>query len=129
MGKKGAMQTFNTVDEHIKVQSTNAQILLTELRSIIKETVPETIEIPDSKVPSFTLVPGKKPELQIMMMAYSKGISFYPFEGAVKHFSNQLKGFELGKGTIKFPFNKTLPVDLIKEIIAFRKSEIIQNKL
>lgn len=121
------MQVFKSIDEYILAQTPEAQLFLREIHSIIKETVPETIEIPNYKVPAFTLVPGKKPELQIMMMAYSKGISFYPFEGAIEHFSNQLKGYEIGKGTIKFPFDKKLPLNLIKQLIEFRKSEINQS--
>lgn len=126
MAKKEAMPNFKTVDDYIISQSQEAQIILRELRSIIKEAVPETIEIPNYKVPSFTLIPGLKPEQQLMIVAYSKYVSFYPFQATIDKFKDELKNFELGKGTVKFPFDKPLPKDLIIEMVRFRKDEILK---
>lgn len=128
MAKKGAMPSFKSVDAYIKVQSEEAQQLLNELRAIIKRAVPDAIELPDCKVPSFTLVPGTKPNLQLMVAAYSKFVSFYPFEATVNHFSDRLKQFDHGKGAIKFQYNKPLPVDLIFDMVCFRKKEVLQSK-
>jgi uncharacterized protein YdhG (YjbR/CyaY superfamily) len=124
MGKTGPMPSFRTVDDYIASQSREAQILLKALRSLIKETVPETVEIPDYKVPSFILVPGTKPDQQLMIVAYAKYVSFYPFQATIDHFADDLKSFELGKGTVKFPFDKPLPAELIKRMVKFRKEEI-----
>ena len=126
MAKKEAMPNFKTVDDYIVSQSQEAQIILRELRSIIKEAVPETMEIPNYKVPSFTLIPGLKPEQQLMIVAYSKYVSFYPFQATIDKFKDELKNFELGKGTVKFPFDKPLPKDLIIEMVRFRKDEILK---
>lgn len=128
MSKKGPMPTFKTVDDYIAGQSKEAQIILQELRKMIKEAVPETVEIPNSKVPSFTLVPGKKPLLQLMIVAYAKHISFYPFQATIDHFAAELKDFELGKGTVKFSYHQPLPKELIKRMVKFRKDEIAGNK-
>jgi len=127
MGKKGPMPNFKTVDDYIDSQSKDAQIILRELRNIIKETVPEAVEITNYKVPSFTLIPKTKPAQQIMIVAYAKHVSFYPFQGTVDHFSDELKNFDLGKGTVKFPFDKQLPKDLIKRMVKFRKEEILHD--
>lgn len=127
MEKKGSMPNFKTVDDYIASQSKEAQLILQELRIIINGAVPETVEIPNYKVPSFTLIPGTKPEQQIMIVAYAKYVSFYPFQAAIDHFSDELKGYDLGKGTVKFPFNKPLPKELIKRIVKFRKEEILNE--
>lgn len=127
MGKKGPMPNFKTVDDYIASQPKEAQIILRELKSIIKEAVPETVEIPNYKVPSFTLIPGKKPDQQMMIVAYAKYVSFYPFQATIDHFSDELKRFELGKGTVKFPFNEPLPKDLIIRMVQFRKDEILKD--
>lgn len=125
MTKKGPMPSFKTVDDYIASKPKEAQIILEELRSILHETVPETVEIPNYKVPSFTLVAGLKNEQQIMIAAYAKFVSFYPFQATIEHFADELKDFELGKGTVKFPFNKPLPKDLIKQMVRFRKKELL----
>jgi len=127
MGKKGTMPNFRTVDNYINSQVKEAQIILQELRTIIKEAVPESVEIPNYKVPSFTLIPGTKPEQQLMIVAYAKFVSFYPFKATIDHFADDLEGFDLGKGTVKFPFNKPLPKELIKQMVRFRKEEILND--
>jgi uncharacterized protein YdhG (YjbR/CyaY superfamily) len=125
MAKKESMPNFKTVDDYIGSQSEEAQVILKQLRSIINNSVPETVELTNYKVPSFTLVPGTKPEQQIMIVAYAKYVSFYPFQATINHFSDKLMGYDLGKGTVKFPFNKPLPKELIKQMVEFRKDEIL----
>lgn len=128
MKEKGEMPNFKTIDDYINNQSKEAQVILKELRSIIKEVAPEAVEIPNYKVPSFTLIPEKKTEQQIMIVAYKNYVSFYPFQTTISSFKNELKNFKLGKGTVKFPFNKPLPKALIERMVKFRKEEIL-NKL
>ena len=121
------MPAFKTVDDYIDSQSEKAQLILHELRSLIKEAVPETVEIQNYKVPSFTLIPGTKPEQQMMIVAYAKYVSFYPFEATIDHFADELKNFDLGKGTVKFTFDKPLPQELIKRMVVFRKEELLSK--
>lgn len=127
MGKKGAMPNFKTIDDYIDSQKDEAKVILHELRSLIKETVPETIEVENYKVPTFTLIPNTKPEQQLMIVGYAKYVSFYPYQKVIEHFADQLKDFELGKGTVKFYFNKPLPKELIKKMILFRKEELLNK--
>lgn len=127
MSKKGSMPTFKTVDDYITSQPKEAQVILRELRRLIQEAVPEVIEIENYKVPSFKLVPETKPKQQLMLVAYKNYVSFYPFQATVAHFENELKGFELGKGTVKFPFNKPLPEALIKQMVTYRKEELLKK--
>ncbi len=127
MGKKGSMPNFKSIDDYIDSQSPEAQEILSQLRSLITVAVPEAVEIPNYKVPSFTLVSGAKPEKQLMIVAYAKYVSFYPYQATIEHFQADLKDFELGKGTVKFPFNQALPIDLIKRMVIFRKEELLAS--
>lgn len=127
MKKKGGMPSFRTIDDYISNQTIEAQVILNELRELIKEAVPAIIEIENYKVPSFTLVEGAKPAQQMMMAAHAKYVSFYPYQAAIEHFKEKLTHYEIGKGTIKFPYNKPLPKELIKRLVVFRKTEILRN--
>ena len=129
MGKKGPMPSFETVDDYIANQPKEAQQTLQELRSIIKEAAPEAIEILNYKIPSFTLVPGGKRDQQIMMAAYAKFVGFYPFPTTMAAFSDELKEYKQGKGSVQFPLNKFLPKDLIIRMVKFRKEEILKDWL
>ena len=127
MGKKGAMPSYETIDDYIANQSEEAQKVLHELRSIIKEAAPDAVEVSNYKVPTFTLVPGGKKDQQIMMAGYTKFVSFYPFPTTMTEFSDELKEYKQGKGSIQFPFNKPLPKDLIIKMVKFRREEILKN--
>ena len=124
MSNKGPMPIFKTIDDYIDQQVPEAKPLLRQIRDLIKDTIPEAQELEGIKVPSFMLVSGKKPAQQIMFVAYPKFISFYPFENTVQNFANELKGYELGKGTVKLPYNQNLPIELLKRMIIFRKNEL-----
>ena len=127
MSKKGKMPSYGTIDDYIANQPIEAQKILKELRSIIKETLPDAIEIQNNKVPSFILVPGSKTVLQVMMVAYTKFVSFYPFPTTLDKFRGELKDYKIGKGSVNFSFDKQLPKDLIIRMLKFRKEEIIKS--
>ncbi|MCF8259834.1 MAG: DUF1801 domain-containing protein [Melioribacteraceae bacterium] len=127
MGKKGPMPNFETVDDYIANQPKEAQKVLQELRSIIKEAAPDVVEILNYKVPSFMLVPGGKRDQQIMMARYEKFIGFYPFPTTMEEFSHELKDYKRGKGSVQFPLNKPLPKDLIIRMVKYRRKEILKH--
>jgi uncharacterized protein YdhG (YjbR/CyaY superfamily) len=124
MAKKGAMPTYETVDDYINAQPEEVQKMLQELRSIIKEAAPDADEVLNYKVPSFTLVKGGKRDQQIMIAGYAKFVSFYPFPTTMAEFADELKDYKQGKGSVQFPLDKPLPKDLIIRMVKFRKEEI-----
>lgn len=128
MAKRGPMPNYKTIDDYIAAQSSEAQPILTALRNFIRAAAPDVIEVENYKVPTFTLVPGGKRDQQIMMAAYKKFVSFYPFPDTLKHFEEELSAFKLGKGAIQFPFDATLPKDLIMRMVKHRKKEILKEK-
>lgn len=128
MGKKGSMPNFETLDDYIANQPVKTQKVLKELRNIIKEAAPDSIEVLNYKVPSFTLVKGGKRDQQIMMAGYSKFVGFYPFPTTMAAFSDELKEYKQGKGSVQFPLDKPLPKDLIIRMVKFRREEILKDR-
>ena len=129
MGKKGTMPNFNTMDDYIAHQPKEVQDVLQALRSIIKEAVPGAVEVLNYKIPAFSLVSGGKRDQQIMMAGYAKFVGFYPFPTTMEAFSEELKGYKQGKGSVQFPLDQPLPKDLIIRMVKFRREEIMKGKL
>jgi uncharacterized protein YdhG (YjbR/CyaY superfamily) len=127
MAKKGAMPNFATIDDYIANQPKEAQKVLRELRSIITEAVPDATELLNYKVPAFTLVQGGKRDQQIMMAGYAKFVGFYPFATTMEEFTDELKNYKQGKGSVQFPLDKPLPKDLIIRMVKFRRDEILRD--
>ena len=51
--------------------------------------------------------------------------AFYP-QGVVEHFADQLKAYDISKGTIRFQPEKPLPEALVREIVAYRVAQNAQ---
>lgn len=128
MAKKGPMPNFETVDDYIAHQPEATQKMLEELRGIIKEAIPNVEEVLNYKIPSFTLVKGGKRDQQVMMAGYAKFIGFYPFPTTMQAFSEELKDFKQGKGSVQFPLNQPLPKELIVRMVKFRHDELLNAK-
>ena len=47
---------------------------------------------------------------------------------AIEAFKEKLSAYETSKGTVKFPLNEPLPIDLIKEIVRFRVKENLNKQ-
>jgi uncharacterized protein YdhG (YjbR/CyaY superfamily) len=53
--------------------------------------------------------------------AHTNHIGFYPAYKIVNEvFKDKLTDFETSKGTIKFPYDKKMPLQLIKEIVKYK---------
>ena len=49
--------------------------------------------------------------------AWNKHLGFYPTPSAIRAFQVKLSVYEGSKGAIKFPFEKPMPLELIKEMV------------
>ena len=55
--------------------------------------------------------------------AFKKHIGFFPGSSGVEAFIKELEEFDCSKGTIRIPYDKPLPLNLITEIVRFRFEE------
>jgi uncharacterized protein YdhG (YjbR/CyaY superfamily) len=109
-----------TVDIYIQsIQSEEIKERLQKLRQLIVKTVPEAIETVAYGLPAYKY--KKKP--LVYFGAFAHHIGIYATPSANENFQNELKGYKQGRGSIQFPNDKELPLDLIKEIILFKKGE------
>lgn len=52
--------------------------------------------------------------------AFKNHISFFPQANGVAAFADKLTGYKTSKGTIQFPNDKPLPLNLISEIVKYK---------
>lgn len=116
-------KSFNNIDEYISLFPENVQLILKELRQNIKEIAPESKEVISYQMPTFKLNGNL-----VHFAAYKNHIGFYPTPSAIVKFKEKLSLYETSKGTIKFSIHEPIPLDLIKEIVAFRVKENMNKK-
>ena len=115
-------KTPDSIDEYIAGFPGHIQKKLEEMRATIKKAAPEAEEKISYQMPAFTL----KGNL-VYFAAHENHIGFYPTPSGVDAFKNELVSFKNAKGSIQFPINKPLPLDLITKIVIFRKEENLKK--
>ncbi|MDQ4140110.1 MAG: DUF1801 domain-containing protein, partial [Bacteroidota bacterium] len=88
----------------------------------IKQAAPEAEETISYAIPTFTL----KGTYLIYFAGFKNHTGIYPAPRENSAFKDELASYKGGKGTIQFPLNKPLPLDLITRIVQFRKREILE---
>ena len=113
---------FVSIDEYIATFPEEIQKILEELRATIKAAAPNAEEIISYQIPTFAL----KGNL-VHFAAWKKHIGFYPTSSGTQAFKNELSLYENSKGSVKFPIDKPLPLDLISKIVRFRVAENLKK--
>ncbi len=113
----------NNIDEYIGSFPEDTQKVLEQVRATIKQAVPEAEEAISYAIPAFKL----KGRFFIYFAGYEKHIGLYPAPRENEAFKKELSAYKGGKGTVQFPLNKSIPLDLITRIVKFRVKETLER--
>ena len=108
------MKQYKDVDEYITTFPKDVQAKLQQIRKTIASAAPEAKEKIAYGIPTFTFHGNL-----IHFGGYPTHFGLYPGSAGVAEFKDRLKGYETSKGTIRFPIDKPLPLDLIHDITVF----------
>ena len=112
---------YHTVDEYIHDFPDNIQAKLNQIRKLLLHLLPEATELISYQIPAY-----KINGFVIYFAGFKKHISLYPAPRNQKGFE-ELENFKGGKGTIQFPLDMDLPIELITKIVNFRKQEDLKK--
>ena len=115
------MQNFDDIDSYIATFPKSTQALLEEVRTTIQKAVPEAEECINYGMPTFKLKGN-----MVHFAAYANHIGFYPAPSGISTFADELLGYKSAKGSVQFPIDQPLPLDLIKRISEFRAKENLE---
>lgn len=110
---------MNEVDKYIQQFPGEIQTKLNQVREIITNEAPESIEGISYGIPGYKL--NKKP--LVYFAGYKNHIGFYATPTGHKAFAEELSKYKQGKGSVQFPVDHPLPTDLIRRIVQFRAQE------
>jgi len=111
------------IDAYISGFPETIRKLLQELRDTIKKAAPEAEEVISYGMPAF-----RQKGMLVWFAAFKNHIGFYPIPSGIEAFKEELTAFKGTKGSIHFPLDKPLPVELIFRIVSFRLTENIQKE-
>lgn len=109
-----------SIDQYIAGFPPETAAVLEEMRRVIRESAPGAVETISYAVPTFDLH-GRH---LVHFAGYHGHIGFYPGgTSGMEAFQEELRPFKQGKGSVQFPLDRPLPLDLIRRMVAFRVAE------
>lgn len=113
---------IKSIDQYIGSFPKNIQEILTTLRLTINAAAPTAHETIKYQMPTFTLNGNL-----VHFAAYKKHIGFYPTPSGIEAFKQEISKYKWAKGSVQFPIEKPLPLDLITRIVKYRVKENLKK--
>lgn len=107
-----------TVDEYIAAQDERVQPRLREIRDILRAALPDAEECISWSMPTY-----RKGRNIIHFAASKNHLGLYPGGEASAVFAEELTAYDVSKGTIRLPYDRELPAELIGRIAAWCYAE------
>ncbi len=107
---------MDSVTLYIKSFPTEVQEMLSDIRALIKHKVPDVVESISYGIPAYKIY-GKP---LIYFAAFKNHIGLYATPQGHEQFKKELSIYKQGKGSVQFPLNKPMPMDLIERIIDYK---------
>ena len=107
-----------TIDEYIAAQDDKIRPNLNELRVILQAALPDAEERISWSMPTYWR--GRN---IIHFAASKKHLGLYPGGEATTAFADELTGIDVSKGTIRLPYDRELPTELIQRIARWCDAE------
>ena len=117
-----AKQKLKTIDNYLAGVTPDQRAALQKLRETIHTVTPNAEECISYGIPAFRLN-GRS---LVFFGAWANHCSFYPGSSTtLKKFRDDLKSFQITKGTIRFSPDNPLPLALVKKLV---KARIAENR-
>lgn len=107
-----------SVDEYIARFPRSVQDRLRQVRAAIQTNAPDARESISYGMPAY-----KRNGPLVYFAGFEKHIGLYATPTGHRRFARELSRYKQGKGSVQFPLDEPLPLDLIARIVAFRVKE------
>jgi len=107
--------SVTTIDAYIAGFPEATQMLLEQMRQTVRHAAPEAEEAISYGMPTFKLNGNL-----VHFAAFKNHIGFYPAPQGLDAFKEELAHYKGAKGSVQFPLDQPLPLDLITKITKYR---------
>jgi uncharacterized protein YdhG (YjbR/CyaY superfamily) len=120
VGKETRMASPTTVDEYLATLPPDRRAAMEELRRTINAAAPDATETIAYQMPALRT----NGQFLVSYAAFKAHYSLFPASGAViEALGDELTRYLAGKGTIRFPTDEPLPLELVTRIVKVRLAE------
>jgi len=116
---KKARRKPDSIDEYIATSPEAVRRILEQVRATIRSAAPDATETISYGIPTYFLNGNL-----VHFAGFGKHVGFYPTPSAISAFRKQLQRYPSAKGSVQFPLDAPMPLELIEEIVRFRVREM-----
>ena len=118
------MSKYESVDEYIAQLPEDRRAVIEQMRRTIRAASPDATEVISYNMPAFRL-DGR---FLVSYEAFKRHYSLFPWSDAmVDELGEALRPYAVGKGTIRFPADEPIPVELVTRIVEIRNREVARE--
>jgi uncharacterized protein YdhG (YjbR/CyaY superfamily) len=113
-----ASKGFTSIEEYVLGFPPDIREKLAQMRAVIRAAAPEAAEKISYQMPTFYLHGNL-----VHFAAFKRHIGFYPAPQGIEAFKDELAAYKGAKGSVQFPLDRPLPLDLVRRIVEYRVTE------
>jgi uncharacterized protein YdhG (YjbR/CyaY superfamily) len=106
------MAKFGTVDDYIASFPEDVRTTLEDVRRTMRDAAPGTEETISYGIPTFKL----EGRYVVYFSGWKEHLSVYPVPAGDEALTRELEPYREGAGTLRFPYAKPVPLDLIRRV-------------
>jgi uncharacterized protein YdhG (YjbR/CyaY superfamily) len=107
-----------TIDDYIAGHPPTIRARLSAMRATIRQHAPEAEERISYRIPTFYWGGNL-----VHFAAFDRHVGFYPGASGIAAFQDALARYTCGKGSVQFPHDEPLPLELVADMVRFRVAE------
>jgi len=111
-----------TIDKYIADCPEDIREKLELIRATIQLAAPEATEAIKYAIPTFVLHGNL-----VHFAAFKNHIGFYPGPAGLEAFKKALSVYKTGKGSVQFPLDQPIPLNLTTRIVQFRVGQNMEK--
>ena len=112
-----------TINEYIAGFPEDTQGILNQVRATIRRAAPDAVESIGYGMPAYKL--NGRP--LVYFAGFKNHIGFYATPTGHSEFAKELSKYKQGKGSVQFPIDQPMPLELITQIVEFRVIENLEK--
>lgn len=116
---------MSSVDDYNAAFPSEVRKRLDDIVDVIRQAAPEAEETLGYGIPSFK-VNGK---YVVHYGGFKRHVGFYATPDGHAKFDSELSKYPRGKGSVQFPLDQPLPLDLIRRITEYRVKQVMNKEV
>lgn len=114
---------MSSIDEVIAASPESSRDRLYQILAMLRQEMPDATEVISYGLPTFDLL-GRH---VVHFAGFKNHVGLYPTPHGIEPFESELAAYPRGKGSVQFPHDRPLPLDLILRIARYRRDQTLKQ--